>query len=127
MKILIVGAAGKIGRDLTQRILENTSWQLALLARNADGRIDLVSDRIQLISGDAYDPFICHVAAEGVDAVVITCQNGVILSYFLEQNVPLIAILACDVQRHEGFLQFKSAAACFDLLLENERVKYGKE
>lgn len=44
MKILIVGAAGKIGRDLTQRILENTSWQLALLARNADGRIDLVSD-----------------------------------------------------------------------------------
>ncbi|MCA6067742.1 KR domain-containing protein [Chryseobacterium sp. RG1] len=41
MKILILGAAGQIGRMLTKDLLEQTDNELVLFARNASQRLNI--------------------------------------------------------------------------------------
>ncbi|EHN59049.1 NAD(P)H-binding protein [Oenococcus kitaharae] len=57
MKIIILGAAGQISRQLTERLLKETTHDLTLFARNADTRLQdyAASNRVTLISGDLTD------------------------------------------------------------------------
>ena len=53
MNILLLGAAGKIGKLLTENLLAQTRYNLVLYARNADTRLKAKkSERVRLVDGD---------------------------------------------------------------------------
>lgn len=71
MKILILGAAGRIAKILSNYLLEQTEFDLVLYARNANTRIKNNSSRIKLIDGDFTDKNRLRIALENVDAVYL--------------------------------------------------------
>jgi len=77
MKILILGAAGQIGRLLTKDLLEQTDYDLVLYARNASKRLkDAKSNRVSVVNGDFtnYDALV--TAMSGVDAIYLNDMNS---------------------------------------------------
>jgi len=72
MKILILGAAGQIGRILTDYLLEQTNYELILYAKNAGKRLELkVPSRKTIIDGDFKDYDKLVSAMKGVDVVYV--------------------------------------------------------
>jgi Predicted nucleoside-diphosphate-sugar epimerases len=72
MNILILGAAGKIGRLLTEDLLSQTNYNLALYARNADTRLKVTNtERVKVFSDDFKNSNILTVAMDGIDVVYI--------------------------------------------------------
>lgn len=77
MKILILGAAGQVGRLLTKDLLEQTDYELVLYARNASKRLkNAESKRVSIVDGDFtnYDALI--KAMNGVDAIYLNDMNS---------------------------------------------------
>jgi len=53
MKVMILGAAGQIGKMVTDDLLTQTDFDLVLYGRNVTSRLsDKVSDRVSLVDGD---------------------------------------------------------------------------
>jgi uncharacterized protein YbjT (DUF2867 family) len=77
MKILILGAAGQIGKLITDYLLEQTNHQLVLYARNASGRLK-VKDlaRESLVDGDFLDQDKLVTAMKTVDFVYLNDMNS---------------------------------------------------
>lgn len=70
MKILILGAAGKISHYLIEDLLAETDDDLVLFARNAHQRLSQYTDkRVTLFDGDFLDRFNVADALENVDVV----------------------------------------------------------
>lgn len=77
MKILILGAAGQIGRMITTKLLEETNHQVVLYARNAHSRLN-ASDpsRVEIVDGDFDDKEKLAKAMNGVDMVYLNDMNS---------------------------------------------------
>ncbi|WP_221393605.1 NAD(P)H-binding protein [Dyadobacter sp. NIV53] len=72
MKILILGAAGQIGRMLTDYLVEQTDHQLVLYARSANTRLKPKdTSRVTIISGNFQDHKTLLEAMDGVDVVYV--------------------------------------------------------
>lgn len=53
MKVMILGAAGQIGKMLTDDLLDQTDFDLVLYGRNVSSRLShRVSDRVSLVDGE---------------------------------------------------------------------------
>jgi nucleoside-diphosphate-sugar epimerase len=77
MKILILGAAGQIGKILTDYLLDQTDHELVLYARNADQRIKVKDPgRVSLVNGDFLDYDILVKAMKGVDFIYLNDMNS---------------------------------------------------
>jgi len=77
MKILILGAAGQIGRMLTKDLLEQTDHGLILYARNASRRLkDAESNRVSLVDGDFTNYHHLIKAMNGVNAIYLNDMNS---------------------------------------------------
>lgn len=77
MRILILGAAGQIGRMLIKDLLEQTDYGLVLYARNASRRLKgFESNRISVVDGDftSYDALM--KAMQDVDAIYLNDMNS---------------------------------------------------
>ncbi|WP_028298629.1 NAD(P)H-binding protein [Olivibacter sitiensis] len=72
MNILILGAAGKIGKLLTDDLLAQTKNDLVLYAKNADKRLKLKkSERVKIVDGDFKDLDTLISAMDRIDVVYI--------------------------------------------------------
>lgn len=72
MNILILGAAGKMGRMLTDELLDQTNHQLVLYARDGHKRLNVVDDRrLVVYDGDFKDISKLIKAMNDVDLVYI--------------------------------------------------------
>jgi uncharacterized protein YbjT (DUF2867 family) len=72
MNILILGAAGKIGRLLTDDLLAQTKNNLVLYAKNARTRLKLKkSERVKIVDGDFNDLNTLINAMDRIDIVYI--------------------------------------------------------
>jgi len=78
MKVLILGAAGQIGRMLRKDLLEQTDYKLVLYARNASERLkDVESNRVTLVDGDFTNYNNLVKAMSDVDAIYLNnMQNN---------------------------------------------------
>ena len=77
MKILILGAAGQIGRLLTKDLLEQTDYELVLYARNALRRLkNAESDRVTIMDGDFTNYDTLTKAMKGIDAIYLNDMNS---------------------------------------------------
>jgi nucleoside-diphosphate-sugar epimerase len=77
MKILILGAAGQIGRMLTKDLLEQTDYELVLYARNASGRLkNAESNRVSIVDGDFNNYDALCKAMESIDAIYLNDMNS---------------------------------------------------
>ena len=77
MKILILGAAGRISKMLTNRLLQETDAELVLYARNANRRIaNSDPSRITIVDGDFNDSAKLLEAMEGVAIVYLNDMNS---------------------------------------------------
>lgn len=77
MKILILGAAGEIGRLFTDYLLEQTGHELVLYARNADRRLKIKApNRETLVSGDFLDYALLVEAMKNVDFIYLNDMNN---------------------------------------------------
>ena len=68
MNILITGAAGKIGRDLSQHLSE--TFRLRLTDLNIDRLHTYQGTGHEIMTLDVTDPEACQHACEGMDVVV---------------------------------------------------------
>lgn len=71
MKLLILGAAGRVAKILTNYLLEQTDFDLVLYARDANKRIKNNSPRVNLIDGDFTDKNSLKFALKDVDTVYL--------------------------------------------------------
>ncbi len=69
MKLLIVGASGKIGRLLTETALERGHEVRGLVLDSSKSR-DITDDNLTVVEGNATDTAVMNHAAQGVDAVI---------------------------------------------------------
>lgn len=76
MKVLILGAAGQIGRFLTQDLLEQTDYDLVLFARNASKRLNIKSDKVTIVDGDFSDYKLLVDSLKNVDAIYLNDMNS---------------------------------------------------
>jgi uncharacterized protein YbjT (DUF2867 family) len=72
MRILVIGATGKTGREIVKQALER-GHDVVALARTP-GKLDLKHDRLRVVKGDVMDPSTLDAAVKDVDAVV--CALG---------------------------------------------------
>lgn len=88
MKVMILGAAGQIGRMVTDDLLAQTDFELVLYGRNVSTRLsDKARDRVSLVDGEfeEFDKIKTHLV--NVDAVY--------LSFVAEDELvkPLVKVL----------------------------------
>jgi nucleoside-diphosphate-sugar epimerase len=77
MKILILGAAGQIGKMAVDYLLEQTDHELVLYARNASSRLkSRKTERTTLVDGDFADYDKLLQAMEGVDFIYLNDMNS---------------------------------------------------
>src|SRR5512134_448165 len=77
MKILILGAAGQIGKILTDYLREQTEHDLVLYARNANRRIKVKdAARAKVVEGDFVDHRKLVEAMNGVDFICLNDMNS---------------------------------------------------
>lgn len=93
MHILILGATGTFGSALTAHLLRNTHHRLTLLARHASDAYH-ATDRTRVINGDAAEPTVLSVAADGTDAVVCAVSGPVLpcVAQNLVQTLPRTSV-----------------------------------
>ncbi len=70
LRVLVVGATRGTGRAAVQRLLDDGHLVTAF-SRNAD-KLDIQSDRLRRVSGDALNPRDLETAVAGHDAVIVT-------------------------------------------------------
>jgi len=70
MKLTVIGASRGIGRKVVDYALER-GHEVRAVARSAD-KIEIDSDALQKIAGDATDPRLLARAVPGADAVILT-------------------------------------------------------
>lgn len=77
MNILILGAAGQIASQLTERLLKESNKHLTLYARNAHTRLNQYTnnDRVQIIDGDFTDEALLERVMPGQDAVFVDSDH----------------------------------------------------
>jgi len=98
MKILILGAAGQIGRMLAEDLLRQTEHTVVLYAREATRRLQSIdSMRITIQDGDFKDNKSLAAAMEGVDLVYLNAMDdkpGIenILATMQKQRVKRIVV-----------------------------------
>jgi len=72
MKILVLGAAGQISKRLIPMLLNETTHDLVLYARNADNRLnEFGGDRVELVAADFFDNKQLNQAMQDVDLVYL--------------------------------------------------------
>ncbi|WP_419872789.1 NAD(P)H-binding protein [Candidatus Pristimantibacillus sp. PTI5] len=71
MKILILGAAGQIGRMLTNELLHLKDHSIVLYARNAHKRLTIVDKSLEIFDGDFKDKAKLIDAMKDVDIIYI--------------------------------------------------------
>lgn len=77
MKILILGAAGQIGRMLTEDLLEQTDYELVLYARNASQRLkNFKTGRVFLVDGDFTNYDVLVRAMRDIDVIYLNDMNS---------------------------------------------------
>lgn len=73
-KVLVTGADGFIGSHLVEALVAR-GYQVRALAQynsfNSWGWLDSISclDKVEVVSGDVRDPFLCHEITKGIDTV----------------------------------------------------------
>jgi len=67
MRVLIAGSTGYIGRRLLMRLMEEEGLEIRLLVRNAKAVSSKVSQKVQIVQGDAFDKKSLEKAMDGVD------------------------------------------------------------
>ncbi|WP_261809672.1 NAD(P)H-binding protein [Levilactobacillus humaensis] len=73
MKVMILGAAGQIGRMVTQNLLDQTDDELVLYGRNVTSRLsDVKSSRVTLVDGTFQDVTTIKANLTDVDAVYLS-------------------------------------------------------
>lgn len=73
MKVLILGAAGQIGKMVTDNLLNQTDFDLVLYGRNVSTRLaDRASNRVTLVDGIFEDTGKIAASLEGIDAVYLS-------------------------------------------------------
>lgn len=76
MNMLILGAAGQIGRMATESLLRQTDATLLLYARNASSRLKATDpQRVRLVDGDFTDTQTLTKHLQGVDVVYINAAG----------------------------------------------------
>jgi putative NADH-flavin reductase len=70
MKITVIGASRGIGRKVVDYALER-GHEVRAVARSAD-KIEIDSDRLEKLAGDATEPEVLAQAVAGADAVILT-------------------------------------------------------
>jgi putative NADH-flavin reductase len=70
MKVLLLGAAGGLGRCLLSQALDR-GYQVTALVRGEPSRLGVVHDRLRILSGDALDAAAVDAAVQGQDAVIV--------------------------------------------------------
>ncbi|KRN28138.1 NAD-dependent epimerase dehydratase [Lactobacillus selangorensis] len=77
MKVMILGAAGQIGRMVTADVLAQTKFDLVLYGRNVTSRLaDQQRDRVTLVDGTFEETDKIKANLAGVDAVFIAFVAG---------------------------------------------------
>lgn len=76
MKILILGAAGQIGKMLTKDLLDQTDDELILFARKASERLQANSDRVKIVDGDFADYDLLVDTMKNADAIYLNDMNS---------------------------------------------------
>ena len=71
-RILIIGASGQISQEAIDLYLQNTDFDLTLLARNKSKLPDYDSNRVTVFEGDATDKNAISKALENVDTVFVS-------------------------------------------------------
>ena len=75
-KILVLGAAGQIACQFSQRLLAETDMELVLYGRNISTRLAaLKGDRVSLIDGTFQDQKALMQALQGVDLVYLNAMS----------------------------------------------------
>lgn len=76
MKILILGAAGQIGKMLTKDLLDQTDNELILFARKASQRLQVNSGRVTIVDGDFTDIGLLEETMKNADAIYLNDMNS---------------------------------------------------
>lgn len=75
-KILVLGAAGQIARQFSQRLLAETDMELVLYGRNISTRLAaLKGDRVSLVDGTFQDQKALMQALQGVDLAYLNAMS----------------------------------------------------
>lgn len=75
-RILIIGASGQISQEAIDLYLENTDFDLTLLARNKAKLPEYNSNRVTVIEGDATDKSSVSNALDNVNTVFVSSTGG---------------------------------------------------
>jgi nucleoside-diphosphate-sugar epimerase len=73
-KILITGATGRLGANLTKQLIDRGDEVRALVIPDDPKKSKLDPFDVDLIEGDLRDAELCHKLVEGVDAIVHTAN-----------------------------------------------------
>lgn len=77
MRVMILGAAGQIGRMVTDDLLTQTDFDLVLYGRNVSSRLaDKASARVALVDGTFEDTDKIRKNLSGIDAVYLSFVAG---------------------------------------------------
>ncbi|MCV3295905.1 MAG: NAD(P)H-binding protein [Oenococcus sp.] len=77
MKVLILGAAGQIGRMIARNLLDQTDYDLVLYGHSVSSRLEtLKSSRVTFIDGDFREFDKIRASLIGVDAVYLSFVAG---------------------------------------------------
>jgi putative NADH-flavin reductase len=90
MKVVVIGATGGSGRAAVRALLA-AGHEVCAFARHA-GRLDVRSDRLQLMNGDAMKQADVERAVRGQDAVVVTLgisENALRVRLFGPAHTPI--------------------------------------
>jgi hypothetical protein len=98
MRVLILGAAGQIGKLVTNDLLEQTDYDLVLYGRNVTSRLSIKdTTRTRLVNGDFKNREALMVAMQDVDAIYLNDMNdaegvATIVSVMKEKKVKRIIV-----------------------------------
>jgi len=107
VKLLILGATGRLGRQLVTQALEK-GHDVTILARDRS-KVDLQHERLRVVEGDAKNTAALSDAMRGQDAVISALGRGLSFNseHLMEQSVP--GILATMQTHGIRRLMFTSA------------------
>lgn len=80
MNILILGAAGQISRQLTERLLKERNDHLTLYARNAQARLGqyVNNDSVTIVDGDFSNEALLEKVMPGQDVVFVDSDHDTV-------------------------------------------------